>query len=128
MNQQHRQSLFVRNVAGLIEQAGHFAIELSFGEACRTPSQQLLYYYGYQVVESETGLVLTKAKKRSWTKQSQHYLRRLAIDFNFFIGGQLTYEFEAVEPLGAYWESLHPDKVWGGRWHTKDVPHFEMKP
>ena len=127
MNQQYRQSLFVRNVAGPIEQAGHFAIELSFIEVFRMPSQQLLYYHGYQAVEDQSGLVLTKATKCSWTERSPH-LCRLAIDFNFFIGGRLTYEFEAVEPLGAYWESLHPDNVWGGRWHTKDVPNFEMKP
>jgi hypothetical protein len=57
--------------------------------------------------------------------QSNH-LKRLAVDFNFFIKGVLTYTDPLVEELGKYWESLDPLNRWGGHFRDfYDAPHFE---
>ena len=56
------------------------------------------------------------------------HLKRLAVDFNFFVNGKLTYNRVTIAPLGDYWESLNPLNKWGGHWKKFiDVPHFEMK-
>jgi len=118
------QQLFTQNIAKLILRASTLRIGLTFGEAYRTNDQQYLYYHGLSI--SPTGQ-LVKANVHSWTMQSNH-LRRLAVDFNFFIDGKLTYdpkEPKLIE-LGKYWESLHPANRWGGFWKRHDTPHFEM--
>lgn len=119
MKLSEKQRIFTYNIACLI----HFAydqlgIELTFGEAYRTKEQQKIYV--------EQG--------KSQTTNSNH-LNRLAVDFNFFVNGKLTYDWEVVKPLGDYWESLHPKNRWGGDWNKNgikdgfiDTPHFEMKP
>lgn len=119
MKLSEKQRIFTYNIACLI----HFAydqlgIELTFGEAYRTKEQQKIYV--------EQG--------KSQTMNSNH-LNRLAVDFNFFVNGKLTYDWEVVKPLGDYWESLHPKNRWGGDWNKNgikdgfiDTPHFEMKP
>lgn len=119
MKLSEKQRIFTYNIACLI----HFAydqqgIELTFGEAYRTKEQQKIYV--------EQG--------KSQTMNSNH-LNRLAVDFNFFVNGRLTYDWEVVKPLGDYWESLHPKNRWGGDWNKNgikdgfvDTPHFEMKP
>lgn len=110
------QRVFTQNVSKLIEYAYSIGIELTLGEAYRTREQQLIYV--------QSG--------KSKTMNSNH-LRRLAIDFNFFINGNLTYKFEDVKKVGDYWETLHPKNRWGGDWNKNDVkdgfidtPHFEM--
>ena len=51
---------------------------------------------------------------------------RLAIDLNLFVwnGKRWAYQrtTEAHRPLGEFWESLHPDNRWGGRF--KDGNHY----
>ena len=71
------------------------------------------------------GLKLVKSRKLSKTLRSLH-ADRLAIDFNFFIKGELTYDYDLIKPLGDYWESLDPNNKWGGNWHYQDTPHFQM--
>ena len=119
MKLSEKQRIFTYNIACLI----HFAydqqgIELTFGEAYRTKEQQKIYI--------EQG--------KSQTMNSNH-LNRLAVDFNFFVDGKLTYDWEVVKPIGDYWKSLHPKNRWGGDWNKNgikdgfiDTPHFEMKP
>lgn len=134
MTLSERQRIFTRNVGCLIEYAYSIGIELTFGEAHRTTSQGLLNYHGYEVRPSrDGGIELLKSRKLSNTLQSLH-LDRLAVDFNFFIEGKLTYDFEKVKPLGDYWESLHPKNRWGGDFNGNDkpdgfidTPHFEMQ-
>lgn len=109
-------------------------IELTLGEAHRTQSQILLNYFGFKVVKGGVlGIKLLKSRKLSRTLRSSH-ANRLAIDFNFFIQGQLTYDFHIVKVLGDYWESLHEDNVWGGDFNKNDkkdgfvdTPHFERR-
>jgi len=118
------QQIFTQNIGRLIIRANTLGINLTFGEAYRTKDQQYLYYYG-KTISPEGKLVETTP--HSWTMQSNH-LHRLAVDFNFFINGKLTYD--PTEPklieLGKYWESLHAENRWGGFWKRHDTPHFEM--
>ena len=111
-----QQRIFTKNVAKLIDYAYCNGIELTFGEAYRTREQQLIYV---QSLKSKT--------------MNSNHLRRLAVDFNFFIDGHLTYRWEDVKKVGDYWESLDPKNRWGGDFNRDDkkngfidTPHFEM--
>jgi hypothetical protein len=117
MKLSEKQRIFTRNVAKLIKHAYCNGIELTFGEAYRTREQQLIYMQ----------------TNKSQTMNSRH-LDRLAVDFNFFVNGNLTYDWETVKILGDYWETLHPKNRWGGDWNKNDIkdgwidaPHFEMQ-
>ena len=134
MSLRRKQSIFARNVALLIFYAfDECGIELTLGEAHRTQSQILLNFFGFKVVKDGDTIRLKKSRRLSRTLLSKH-ADRLAIDFNFFIDGTLTYDFDKIKPLGDYWESLHPDNRWGGDFNNNDVedgfvdtPHFEMR-
>ena len=104
-----RQAKFTKDIAMLILFAHSEGIALTFGEAYRTEYQQNEHL--------RTG--------KSKTMNSRH-LNRLAVDFNFFIDGQLTYEHPSITMLGEYWESLREGNRWGGNFRTfRDTPHFE---
>lgn len=123
------QWIFTKNIAKLIIFAESNGFMLTFGEAERTASQQWMYVNGYAI----SGGRLVKAPKISTTYYSKH-LKRLAVDFNIFYAGELTYDFDICKILGDYWESLHPLNRWGGDFNKndkdddlfKDKPHFEM--
>ncbi|GAB4327261.1 MAG: M15 family metallopeptidase [Calditrichia bacterium] len=108
---------FLQDVARLLAYASAQGFVVTGGELYRTPEQQRIYL--------ESG--------RSRTMNSRH-LNRLAIDLNFFIREKngrlrLTYNFNDLEKLGRYWESLNSRNRWGGFYRTfKDVPHFERLP
>jgi hypothetical protein len=51
---------------------------------------------------------------------------RIAIDLNLFRDGVYLTATEDHKPLGEFWESLHPECRWGGRF--KDGNHYEIKP
>jgi len=129
-----QQQIFTHNAALLICYAyDTHNIRLTLGEAHRTQSQILLNYFGYEVVRGGfLGITLKKSRKLSKTLISLH-ADRLAIDFNFFVDGRLTYEFDKIKPLGDYWQSLHPANRWGGDFNMDgvangfvDTPHFQM--
>ncbi|MFI1771007.1 hypothetical protein [Thalassobellus citreus] len=134
MKLSEKQQIFTYNISKLIQYAFDcYGIRLTFGEAYRTRSQILLNYFGYKIVRGGVlGVKLIKTRRLSKTLLSLH-ADRLAVDFNFFIDGDLTYRFEHIKPLGDYWESLHEDNVWGGDFNKDgiengfvDVPHFQM--
>jgi predicted chitinase len=110
------QHTFLLHVAELIRKAAEMGFVASGGELYRTAEQQAIYI--------KTG--------RSKTLDSQH-LKRLAVDLNFFRPSPdgslaLTYDVEAIRPLGEFWEGLDPANRWGGHWYNfKDVPHFERR-
>ncbi len=107
---EHQQE-FTRDIANLIDFAYCLGIGLTFGGAYRTIEQQKIYF--------ESG--------ESKTMNSNH-LKRLAVDFNFFINGKLTYDKEKIKPLGDYWENLSTFNRWGGYFKSYkkgDTPHFE---
>jgi len=111
MSLSREQRIFTKHISELIEFAYSLDIELTFGDAFRTPEQQKIYY--------DSGL--------SKTLNSQHN-KRLAVDFNFFINGQLVYEKEKLECLGIFWETLDDKNRWGGHFKNFiDTPHFERK-
>lgn len=110
MKLSEKQIIFSLNVADLIHYANSKSIGLTFGDAYRHPYLQKYYI--------DTG--------KSKTMNSKH-LKRLAVDFNFFINGKLTYNKSDLKCLGDYWESLHPKNRWGGNFKNfTDTPHFEM--
>lgn len=121
-----RQWEFLKDIAKLIIWAEENGFKLTEGEGRRTQSQQLLYYYGKEVVEGDDGLKLIPAPKLSKVKHSYH-MDGLAHDFNIFVDGRyIGNDGEKARPLGEYWKSLHPDNVWGGDWGW-DAGHFERK-
>lgn len=131
MTLQQQQFIFTENILKLISEAYKRGFKVTFGEAFRPFELHLLYLYGKTVVETPHGfLELEDSKKKAWTKTSKH-LKRLAIDFNFFIKNdnsyELTYDQKLLEPLGVFWESLDENNKWGGFWGSApDVLHFQM--
>jgi hypothetical protein len=105
-----RQSEFVRLVAQLIEHAYANGMELTFGECWRTPEQAKL-----------------NAKTGAGISNSLH-IERLAIDLNLFVGGVFISSSEGHRRLGEYWESLHPNCRWGGRFKRPDGNHYSFSP
>ncbi len=104
-----QQQIFSQHIAKLIFYANSLGVNLTFGEAYRTEYQQKEYL--------RTG--------KSKTMNSNH-LRRLAVDFNFFIRGKLYYKHELIDEIGVYWESLSVQNRWGGNFKGfYDSPHFE---
>lgn len=100
---------FTQDVATLIQYAHSHGVLLTFGEAYRTQEQQEIY---------------VKSGK-SKTSNSNH-LRRLAVDFNFFIDGRLTYDKATLQKIGDFWEGLNSKNRWGGNFRNfTDTPHFE---
>jgi hypothetical protein len=100
---------FIQDMARLIEKARELGFVLTGGELYRTSEQQQIYL--------KTG--------KTKTASSQH-MKRLAIDFNFFIKGELVYEKGRLQQLGDFWESLCPANRWGGNFKSIiDTPHFE---
>jgi len=128
---QEYQFEFLQNVVKLLNRAEELNIKVTLGEAFRPFELHLLYLHGYTVVEKDYSIALEPSKKKAWTKTSKH-LKRLAIDFNFFIKNdnreyELTYDIEGLTPLGNYWESLNDKNSWGGFWtNPPDVQHFQM--
>jgi len=56
-------------------------------------------------------------------KNSNHY-SGLAIDLNLFKNGIWLKNTEDHAEFGKFWESLHPNCRWGGRW--SDGNHYEF--
>ena len=105
------QAEFMKHVSIIIAYAFRNGIALTGGELFRTNEQQQIH--------------LRNGKSK--TKYSRHQ-DRLAIDFNFFINGELTYKHPLITQMGEYWESLSVYNRWGGNFKTfKDTPHFERR-
>ena len=90
-----RQSKFAFNVALLISFAYDQGYEITFGDAYAKTGHKI---------------------------RSLHY-RRLAIDLNLFRDGKFLEKTEDHIPLGKFWESIHPECVWGGMWN--DGNHYQ---
>jgi hypothetical protein len=104
-----KQRRFVRHVAQLITFAYSNGYALSFGEAYRTQQQAAL-----------------NAKSGAGIANSLH-IKRLAVDFNLFIGGIYQTDSTAHKPLGDYWKSLAPDCRWGGDFSRPDGNHYSIE-
>lgn len=105
------QFIFWGHVFNLTNHAHQRGWLIQPGEVYRTEYQQRRYY--------EEG--------KSKTMQSYH-MKRLAIDLNFWKGGEWITDKESLIELGEYWESLDPINKWGGFWKTLyDPAHFERR-
>jgi len=67
-------------------------------------------------------------EKSSYSSKHSVHKIRLAVDFNLFIDGEWIKDgsHEAWTALGEYWESLHDDAKWGGRFEPNDSNHFSF--
>lgn len=128
---QNKQFIFTENVLKLLIFMKEKGIKVTFGEAFRPFEVHLMYLYGYTIEEGDDNIFLVPHKKRAFTKTSKH-LKRLAIDFNFFIlkndnSYELTYDYDTLKCVGIYWESLNKNNRWGGFWEKRpEVSHFQM--
>lgn len=108
-----KQVLFAKHVAMLIQFIFAQGLSVSFGEAWRTPEQAKWDF------EHHIGII-----------DSLH-CKRLAVDLNFHdMDGSYIKDPKRYEFAGKYWESLHPQNRWGGRFShgcaRGDATHFEM--
>lgn len=104
-----KQRRFVRLVGLLIEYAYAHNLELTFGDAYRSPEQ-----------------ARANAARGAGIVNSLH-VERLAVDFNLFVNGVYQTDSAAYTKLGEYWESLAPDCAWGGRFPKPDGNHFSIR-
>lgn len=109
-----KQSRFVLAVSQLIQFAYSKGYELTLGDGYRDPR-----------LHGEIGVKMGYGHPKSCHKL------RLAIDLNLFADidgdGDLDYVTDTAmyKQLGEYWESLHPDARWGGRF--EDGNHFSFE-
>lgn len=108
MTLREKQCLFTTLIAKLILQANEWGMQLTLGEAWRTPEQAKL--------NADRGIGI---------RNSLH-TERLAVDLNLFVGGVYIDSSEGHRRLGEHWESMHPNCRWGGRF--KDGNHYSFSP
>ena len=102
---------FLKDVSKLINYCIAHNIKITAGELYRTEYQQAEYL--------KTG--------KSKTNNSYH-LKRLAIDLNFFIDGQLTTDIKKIQNIGMFFEGLNPKNKAGMFFKTfYDPGHFERQ-
>lgn len=132
-----KQRLFCSLIAELIRWLYANGYECSFGEATRSDEQAEINAIGavgrtalvaHLRTNSKWNLLAEKIKNNtgSGIRGSLHE-KRLAIDLNLFKDGVYQMNTTAHEPLGAYWESLHPLCRWGGRFTSPDGNHYSIE-
>lgn len=101
---------------------------------CKAKLVQFAEDQGLLLTETE-GCVLRNRKSRGGTRfvdgvhmqRSLHY-ERMASDFMLYDETSGKPVWSGADPrwrrLGEYWESLHPDASWGGRF--RDANHFSL--
>ncbi len=122
---------FLKDIAKLIAWADENGYKMTAGEAYRTQDQQNLYYYGLETRVNNGDVFLVERHPRSDVPVSKHQ-SRMAMDFNIFIDGELTYDADRLRAVGEYWKSLSPKNIWGGDFKASrgkpkgwDAGHFQ---
>jgi hypothetical protein len=103
-----KQRLFTRLSAHLVLKAYGLGYECTWGEAWRSPETAAAY-----------------AADGRGIANSLH-ISRLAVDINLFRDGVYLTDSDDYQPLGLWWESLHPLCRWGGRFQKPDGNHFSL--
>jgi len=101
MTLREQQYVFSRGVSSLLQEANRQGLEVTLGEAWRSPEEA----------------------RRLGNPRSLH-AQRLAIDLNLFREGVWLRKSEEHRPLGEWWEQQHPLFRWGGRFG--DGNHYSM--
>ena len=120
MTLREKQSLFASKVPDLIAYAYSQGYELALGDAFAFN----LWTFVLPLLKP----ILSK-KRYKWllakahSKRSFHY-KKVAIDLHLFKDGKYLEKTDDHAFLGEYWESLHPDCTWGGRFKRKDGNHY----
>ena len=109
MKLSEKQRRFTKLVGLLIEYAYKNGMELTFGDAYRSPEQ------AKQNAAAGTGII------------NYLHCERLAVDFNLFVDGVYQTDSTAYTKLGEFWESLGEDCAWGGRFKRPDGNHFSIR-
>ena len=106
-----QQSLFALNVSKLIQFINNNSYHVTFGDAYRSPAMAAIY------AQEGKGII------------NSLHSKRLAIDLNLFdLNGDYLQDEKHFEQFGIYWESLHNNNRWGGRFKKLcDYNHFEMQ-
>ncbi len=97
-----KQRVFTQLIGLLITEAYRLGYELTFGDAYRDDRCP----YGHQ---------------------NSLHRKRLAIDLNLFKNGVWLTKTEDHTELGVFWENLHPDCKWGGRFQKADGNHYSYQ-
>jgi hypothetical protein len=103
-----KQKLFTRLLPRLLDKAHELGYEVSLGDAYRDPR-----VFG------------SAGESTGYGHPYSNHKRRLAIDLNLFKDGKFLTQTVDHAELGSYWESLHDECVWGGRFN--DGNHYSIK-
>jgi hypothetical protein len=103
-----RQRLLTKLLPRLIDKAYELGYELTLGDGYRDP--RVFGAYG---------------EFKGYGKGGSCHKLRLAVDLNLFRDGKYLAATEDHRPLGEFWELLHPECRWGGRFY--DGNHYEIK-
>lgn len=119
------QSTFLYNVSRLVIWAYESNLYMiTGGELQRPEAMQLLYLYGYDIIDLMDRPVLisinsdgSRIKPKTKTKTSDHFTKT-AIDLNIFIkqddgSYRLATTEEDIKPIGEKWESMDDRNIWG---------------
>ncbi len=103
-----RQRLFMRLLPKLLTYAYEVGYELTLGDGYRDPR-----------VHGAMGV------KMGYGHPNSNHKNRLAIDLNLFKDGTFLQTSGDHQPLGEFWEKLHPLCRWGGRFN--DGNHYSIE-
>mgnify|MGYP006090186189 CR=1 FL=1 len=103
-----KQRLFAKLLVKLLDFIHTRDYDLTFGDFYRDPR-----------------LHGTVGMKKAYGHRNSNHKVRLAADLNLFKDGVYLTTGKDHEPFGLYWESLHSDCRWGGRFN--DGNHYSME-
>ena len=103
-----KQELFSQNLAHLILYAYSLGYKIRMGEVLRTKEQA--------AANAASGVGISNSL----------HIQKLAADLNLFKDGRYLTKSSDHEPLGEFWEKLHPLNRWGGRWSKPDGNHYSI--
>jgi len=85
---------------------------------------------GYKVTLGEAWRSDETARLMEWEGKgisNSLHRKRLAQDLNLFKDDVYLTDSKSYEPLGIFWEGLHPQARWGGRFTKPDGNHFSIE-